>query len=251
LSAKMCILFCIALILFIIGLAKSTLLAWIGGILLFAVALPILILLGLFCMGPLKGIGVSQKNSEFKKKYADRPAGEIVFYGASNFTFWKTCEEDMKPYHVQNHGFGGSTDELMLKWAPEMLYPYKPGAVFIQTGSNDNAEGLSLEQIKGNKVKLFSEYRRNLPDTTFIIMSGLPLPGRPQFWNDIQKTNAFLKEYCEKEPGFEFIDASSDMTAENGDFRPEYFNKDGIHLNQDGHDVWTKLMKKKLAELNI
>ena len=40
------------------------------------------------------------------EKYKDRPKGEIVFYGASNFTLWRTMDEDMLPYVVQNHGFG-------------------------------------------------------------------------------------------------------------------------------------------------
>ena len=106
----------------------------------------------MFCMGPYAFLGVTKKYLEFKKKYARHPAGEIVYYGASNFTFWDTCEEDMKPYHVQNHGFGGCTDALMLKYADNLLYPYKPSVVFVQTGSNDNASGLTLEEIKQNIV---------------------------------------------------------------------------------------------------
>jgi lysophospholipase L1-like esterase len=206
---------------------------------------------GMFCMGPYAFLGVTKKYLEFKKKYAHHPAGEIVYYGASNFTFWDTCEEDMKPYHVQNHGFGGCTDALMLKYADNLLYPYKPSVVFIQTGSNDNATGLTLEEIKQNKKTLFKEYRKHLPDTIFIIMSGLPLPGRAKYWQDINDTNSFLKEYCTQEDHLEFIDATDVMTTENGDFRPEFFNQDGIHLNRDGHNAWTTLMKAKLAELGI
>ena len=206
---------------------------------------------GLFCMGPYAFLGVTKKYLEFKKKYARHPAGEIVYYGASNFTFWDTCEEDMKPYHVQNHGFGGCTDALMLKYADNLLYPYKPSVVFVQTGSNDNASGLTLEEIKQNKKKIFAEYRKHLPDTIFIIMSGLPLPGRAKYWQDINDTNAFLKEYCMQEDHFEFIDATNVMMTEGGDFRPEFFNQDGIHLNKAGHNAWTTLMKAKLAELGI
>lgn len=206
---------------------------------------------GMFCMGPYAFLGVTKKYLEFKHKYAHRPKGEIVYYGASNFTFWDTCEADMKPFSVQNHGFGGCTDALMLKYADNLLYPYKPRIVFIQTGSNDNAIGLSLEEIKQNKRKVFTEYRKHLPNTTFIIMSGLPLPGRAKYWHDINDTNTFLKEYCMQEDHLEFIDATDVMMTKNGDFRPEFFNQDGIHLNQKGHDAWTALMKAKLTELGI
>ena len=39
-------------------------------------------------------------------------------------------EEDLRPYAVQNHAFGGSTDRDLLHWAPYMLYPYQPRIIF-------------------------------------------------------------------------------------------------------------------------
>ncbi|MDL2293394.1 GDSL-type esterase/lipase family protein [Ruminococcaceae bacterium OttesenSCG-928-D13] len=203
------------------------------------------------CIGPFANAGMTISSNRMKKKYGARPKGEIIFYGASNFTFWKTSDNDMKPYVTQNHGFGGSTDDLMRDNASRMLYPYKPSIVFIQTGSNDNARGLQLEQIKQNKIALFAEYRKNLPYTRFIIMSGLPVPARPQFWPDIQAVNQFLQSYCDSQENMEFIDATAVMTKPDGDFRPEYFVKDGLHLNQEGHNAWTVLMKQKLKEMGV
>ena len=210
-----------------------------------------LLIMGMFCGGPMLGAGLNIVNKNFQKKYGDRPEGEIVFYGASNFTFWKTLEEDMSPYKTQNHGFGGSTDELMKNQAYRMLYPYKPSVVFIQTGSNDNARGLSLDEIIENKKKLYAEYLENLPNTLFIVMSGLPLPGRPEFWDNINSLNKFLADYCKDLNNLEFVDATSTMLNEEGDFRPEYFISDGIHLNAEGHKAWTNLMLEKLNDLNI
>lgn len=218
---------------------------------LFCIAMVILLMqLGKMCSGPFVNLGMKRVIRDFQKKYGGRPAGEIVFYGASNFTFWKTLEEDMKPWHTQNHGFGGSTDALMKQYAPEMLYPYKPSLVFIQTGSNDNASGLPLEQIMENKRALYAEYRKNLPDAKFIIMSGLPLPGREQYLESILGLNAYLKTYLEGLDGFYFIDAT-DAMMKDGKTRPEYFNRDGIHLNAAGHAAWTKLMRAKLEELGV
>ena len=210
----------------------------------------LLVKLGKFCSGPFLNLGMKMVIRDFQKKYGNRPAGEIVFYGASNFTLWKTLEEDMRPWHTQNHGFGGSTDRLMMQYAPQMLYPYKPSVVFIQTGSNDNAIGLTLDQIMENKRKLYAEYRKNLPETCFIVMSGLPLPGREQYLESILGLNRYLKEYIATLDGFEFIDATEVMMTD-GKTRPEFFIKDGIHLNAEGHAAWTKLMRAKLEELDI
>ena len=61
----------------------------------------------------------------------------IIFYGASNFRLWKSMANDLEGYPVQNHGFGGSTDALLVRYADQLLYPYAPRIVFFQTGSND------------------------------------------------------------------------------------------------------------------
>ena len=60
----------------------------------------------------------------------DMRSGEVIFYGASNFNYWRTMEEDLRHYAVQNHAFGGSTDRDLLHWAPYMLYPYQPRIIF-------------------------------------------------------------------------------------------------------------------------
>lgn len=143
---------------------------------------------------------------------------------------------------------GGCNDAELLEYADEVLYPYNPRIVFIQTGSNDNTQGLTIEEITSNKEKMYGEFRENLPDTTFIIMSGLPCPNRSEYWEDINEVNRFIEQYCDEHENMYFIDAT-DAMMENGDFRPELFNKDGIHLNADGHAIWTELMLNKLEEI--
>ena len=44
-------------------------------------------------------------------------------------------ENELKGYKVQNHGFGESTDRLLVQYADRLLYPYGPKIVFFQTGS--------------------------------------------------------------------------------------------------------------------
>lgn len=179
--------------------------------------------------------------------------GGIVFYGASNFRLWDTMEEDMASYgypEVVNNGFGGCSDEDLIRYAPQLLFPYEPEVVFIQTGSNDYAlSGLDAEEVKKNKVEMYSYFAENLPDTTFIVMSGLPLPGRTEYWDNIQTVNAVIEEYCAETERFYYVDSNPAMLNDDGSFKPEYFIEDQIHLNQEGHDAWTVLMIQALDEI--
>lgn len=198
--------------------------------------------------------------SYLEKKYAGR-TGEIVFYGPSNITLWHSLERDMRPWKAQNHGMGGCTDEDMMHYADRLLYPFEPKAVFFQTGSNDLAMGFTLEQVLANKRKMYTEFLEKMPQANLIVMSGLPLPGRMEFWKATEETNHHLEKMCEEFDRLYFMDSSHVMMSNTGEekyryedgryFRPELFRQDRIHLNVRGHEEWTKLMKEMLVKLGL
>lgn len=182
---------------------------------------------------------------------------EIIFYGPSNIQMWYSLEQDMMPYRAQNHGMGGCIDTEMMKYADRMLYAFEPKIVFFQTGSNDLANKIPIEEILENKKKMYKEFLANMPDTQLIVMSGLPLPGRMQFWEDTEKINALLKQMCENTPRMQFMDATDCFMKDSGDenfrayngkyFCPEYYRNDKIHLNKKGHSLWASKMKEILG----
>jgi lysophospholipase L1-like esterase len=169
---------------------------------------------------------------------------EIIFYGASNFRLWTEMEKDLAEYKVQNHGFGGSTDKSMMKYADQLLYPYQPDIVFFQTGSNDYV-GLWLSGTDAEKVKIsmaykkvmFDTFHRQLPDAKFVVMSGLLLPGRNRYADLTNQINAELKAYCNSVDYMVFVDATT-MTYNGQRFDTSLFEKDGIHLNREGQLRW-------------
>ena len=185
--------------------------------------------------------------------------GDIICYGPSNMTLWYSLEQDMLPWHAQNHGMGGCTDVDLIAYAPRVLYPYRPSAVIMQTGSNDLASGIPLEEILRRKEEMYSLFHKELPETKFIVCSGLPLPGRMQYWEATARTNAMLKDLCDRTGYLYFMDATDAMlstageekyqTADGRYFNPDLYRMDKIHLNKKGHDVWTALMKQALAQL--
>ena len=192
--------------------------------------------------GPFRDLTVVR----IRSAYRNRPAGEIVFYGASNFTYWIKMELDLAPFSVQNHGFGGSTDNDLMHCANRLLYPYDPAAVVFQSGSNDFTLGMTVQQVCENKDRMYAMFREKLPDAVFVVLSMLPLPGRAEVWQESRQVNGYLRQYGEKHDRMLFVDATQAMLTQNGDFRPEYFRADGIHLNRDGQQVWAELIRTSL-----
>lgn len=173
---------------------------------------------------------------------AEERQSEIVFYGASNFRLWTEMENDLFGYKVQNHGFGGSTDKLLVEYADVLLYLYSPDIVFLQTGSNDyvHLSGTDEEKVAvcmGYKMEMFAAFHKSLPDAKFVVMSGLLLPGRSEYTALTERINEELKKLCDETDYLYFVDAS-DLTYDGSNYAMELFEADGIHLNHDGQLLW-------------
>jgi lysophospholipase L1-like esterase len=206
----------------------------------------LLLCLGWFFFGgPFRDLSITR----IRLRYGNRPAGETVFYGASNFTLWRTLEKDMAPHIVQNHGFGGSTDRDLMEYAEKALYAFEPGCVVFQSGSNDFVMGMTLDDLFAAKDKMFSMFRERLPGATFVVLSMLPLPGRSMYWDDSERINAFLAEYCVAHDGMIFVDATAAMMTGDGNFNPDLYIKDGVHLNAEGRKLWGPLIKGALDKI--
>ncbi len=175
---------------------------------------------------------------------AEENQNGIIFYGASNFRMWTEMENDLPEYRVQNHGFGGCTDQDLMHYADKLLYPYHPAIVFFQTGSNDyvSLKGTDAEKVAAcmdDKKQMFAEIHDRLPDAKLVVMSGLLLPGRSEYRELTEEINKALAALCEETDYLWFVDASA-MTWDGQRYAEELFIKDGIHLNHEGQLLWMR-----------
>ncbi len=196
--------------------------------------------------GPFKGLfkGFEDEVAAIENRYDARERkGEIVFYGASNFRLWTGMENDLAAYKVQNHGFGGSTDELLVQYADRILYPYEPKIIVFQTGSNDYAGLRGTDEEKAAacmacKLKMFAAFHERLPEAKFVILSGLLLPGRSRYTVLTQQINRALRALCtEHEEYMLFVDAEQ-LTYDGKNYAEGLFVSDHIHLTREGQLRW-------------
>ncbi len=179
---------------------------------------------------------------KIQETYSSDRQGEIIFYGASNFARWENMEEDMKEYKVQNHAFGGSIDADLVYFSDQLLFPYNPSIVFFQTGSNDYVELTGTDEEKVQKCmdykkQMFEAFHERLPETKFVVMSGLLLPGRSEYVELTEEINQQLKEYADQTDYIEFVNAD-DLTYDGSVFNETIFEEDLIHLNHEGQLEW-------------
>lgn len=194
--------------------------------------------------GPFSYLAFNAHINNILKKYdSNTRKQEIVFYGASNFRLWEEMEEDMKPYIVQNHGFGGSTDINLVEQAEKLLYPYEPQIVVFQTGSNDYASKTCSDEEKiasgvEYKKEMFSIFHEKLPNAQFVVMAGILMPGRSQYDEIVKQINKEIKEYALSCDYLTFVDSEKMTVNEDGTHKTELFIKDGIHLTHEARIMW-------------
>src|SRR6476469_10946946 len=88
----------------------------------------------------------------------------ILFVGSSTFRIWKDVNDYFPGYPILNRGFGGSTLPDVIRYADEIIYPYKPRQVVIYGGDHDLAASDTVTaQVVFNRFKtLFGMIREHL-----------------------------------------------------------------------------------------
>ncbi|MES0489145.1 MAG: GDSL-type esterase/lipase family protein [Leptospirales bacterium] len=199
------------------------------------------------------------KHWEFQiKSIEDRlrefPKNGIFFYGSSSIRKWSNLKKDFKPLPVFNAGFGGSILPDLTYFVPRLLGKIKPMAIVVYAGDNDLYSArlnLSAKDTLNNFTVLVKKIREFTPPGSSIkifFISVKPSPARKISWEKMKKANALIEEWVSKTENVFYIDTASSMLNKDGTFRKELFLPDGLHLNQKGYELWTKIIQASFKE---
>ena len=194
-----------------------------------------------------------EKISAIEARYGgDYPQDVIVFYGSSSIRKWATLEEDMAPFPVVNHGFGGSKVADAIYYADHLVFPFNPKAVVLFTGTNDingiAGNSKSGEDVFEKAVELFDVIHTEMPDVPIYYISISPTGMRWKVWEEAHAANQLIADYAESNDAITFIDTTDALLDENGKPNSDLYGFDRLHLNADGYAVWTSIIKPILEE---
>tara|TARA_B110000285_G_C14959420_1_gene530891 strand:+ start:257 stop:970 length:714 start_codon:yes stop_codon:yes gene_type:complete len=188
---------------------------------------------------------------EFLDKTVQYPDDAILFIGSSSIRLWSTLEQDMNPFSVIQRGYGGAhfrdlifyTDRILANHAPELV------VCFVANDIKGVAEDESPKKIL-RLIKYFEkQVRSKLPSTPIVFIEITPTSSRWKQWNDIQKVNELLKEYCTTKEDLYFVETAAAFLNKEGKPKDELFISDRLHLNSEGYVLWNQLIKKRLITI--
>ena len=175
------------------------------------------------------------------------PSGAIVVAGSSSIRMWHgQMRGDLAPLTVIPRGFGGSTMNDLLYYAPRVIVAYKPRAVVVYEGDNDLARGIAPSNVVAKFTELVALLHRELPAARIYYMACKPSPRRVALWPKAVALNDSIRRLCEQDSLLSYIDVATPLLDAAGQPRAELFGKDRLHMVRAGYEVWAGIVKPAL-----
>jgi len=190
---------------------------------------------------------------DFEKKdslYPNRKV-DIVFTGSSSIRKWKSLGNDLKDFKVLNRGFGGSTIPEAIYYSDILIFKHKPKRIVLYAGEND------ISTTTTDSLKVYQSFvyfhqliKQKLPDTELYFISIKLSPSRAKYWNSIKSINKMIEQYCISANNCKFIDVNKAMLDSNMQVRTDLYLKDQLHINDEGYQIWSKIIYNSLKMQN-
>jgi lysophospholipase L1-like esterase len=192
------------------------------------------------------------------------PENAILFIGSSSFTLWEDVQNYFPGYTIINRGFGGSTLEDQIRYANDIIFPYKPKQIIIYCGENDLAFSDTVTAVMVfERFKHLYRMIREKTKAPVAYISMKPSPSRRHLFEKMLKANLLILDFIiNQEPkaiatiaksngtsaAASYIDVHSKMLNESGEPIAEIFLDDSLHMNAKGYSIWQKEIQPYLLK---
>jgi lysophospholipase L1-like esterase len=174
------------------------------------------------------------------------PSGVVLFAGSSSIDGWKSLRADFPELPVLNRGIGGFWLADLVHFAEPLVLKHQPTTVVVYAGENDIADGRSVDSVVAAFEQLDALLRSRHPETRLIFISLKPSPSRAALMPQFAEVNRRVSALCTAMTNRAFVDVFTPMLDTAGAPRLELFGPDGLHMNEAGYALWTKLLRDVL-----
>lgn len=176
------------------------------------------------------------------------PSDPILFVGSSSIRFWDTAEW-LPRRTVVNRGFGGSHISDVNYYVEETVLRYEPEVVVFYAGDNDIGADKPPARVLGDFREFVSAVHGEQPDVEVLFVSIKPSLARWSVWPEMAEANAMIRELTRQDDRLHFVDVAGPMLGSDGEPIPDLFIQDGLHMTDQGYEIWTDVIGGALEEM--
>ncbi|TWT71911.1 hypothetical protein Pan14r_42280 [Crateriforma conspicua] len=179
------------------------------------------------------------------------PPGAILFIGSSSVRRWTTIDEDMAPYLPIRRGYGGARYRDLAHFATRLIRPhdYRAIVMFVANDVSGGDNDATVDQIEGWVDSILDVAQQHSPGKPVFIIEITPAPKRWSVYAKIRQVNDRLREICLTRPDTYFIETAEHYLDRHNQPVMRFFDDDRLHLSDEGYDLWSKLIRRKLDDV--
>ena len=183
--------------------------------------------------------------NELAKQYQSAEKGGVLLMGSSTMDYWKTWQTDIGGRLGYNVGIGGTIVEDWLYAYDKLVKPFNPSVILVYLGGNNiNNMGHTGAYAESLMEQLLGKMHADFPDAEIYYIYSMAVPSCYRGGKFNTEYGAFIDEMkalVEKTDWLSGIDTFNDLTKD-GEAKKELYRKDGIHLNDDGYDLFARII---------
>jgi lysophospholipase L1-like esterase len=179
------------------------------------------------------------------------PTDGILFIGSSSIRRWHDIAVDMAPYRTIQRGYGGAKYSDLAVYAQRLIQPHRYRALVVFVGND--VSGKETDQTPAQVEQLVRYVvgvsHAHQPGAPVFLIEVTPTEKRWEVWDRIRDVNARLREVALSTADTYFIPTASHFLLPSGTPRVELFVEDKLHLSEQGYDVWSELIRRRLDDV--
>jgi lysophospholipase L1-like esterase len=118
--------------------------------------------------------------------------------------------------------------------------------VVVYAGDNDIAAGEAPEQVATEFEQLVGHIHTRLPQTRIIFIGLKPSIRRWEQVGQMRAANSLIRDYSSHDQLLSYVDIDRAMLGADEKPRTDLFVSDGLHLNADGYQLWSSMVRPLL-----
>lgn len=179
------------------------------------------------------------------------PSDAILFIGSSSIRRWNSIATDMAPYRTIQRGYGGAKYSDVAVFAERLIEPHQYRALvsFVGNDVSGKPEDHTPDEVERLVRYVIGVSHKHQPGAPVFLIEVTPTEKRLHVWPKIREINAVLREIALSTADTYFIPTASHYLDPTGHPRSELFVDDRLHLNSDGYQLWSNLIRRRLDEV--